>query len=88
MSLSLSSLSSLSPSPEPQRIRPTAQVVEEEKWMTEKHAAYSAYAEKVPMFFPSDLAKVLPESGPLRAVHVPRHKWPGGGTQLGFRTVE
>ena len=33
-------------------------------------------------------AKVRPESGPLRAVHLSRHKWPGGNSQLGSLTVE
>ena len=30
--------------------------------------------------------RVRTESGPLRAVHLSRHKWPGGGSRLGFRT--
>jgi hypothetical protein len=38
--------------------------------------------------FTGDVQTLSCESGPLGVVHFSRHKWPGGISQLGFRTVE
>ena len=38
--------------------------------------------------FMSDREPLQSESGPLRAVHSSRHKWPGGFVNFGCRTVE
>jgi len=50
----------------------------------EPHAEQSVRGPAGPGHFPPEPCSSTCESGPLRAVHWSRHKWPGGVSQLGF----